>query len=74
MINKFAYIIKGDINEVRSIIDYYKVGKLGLWKIGDRDISEWDTTEVYLYGIKIGKSVQRRSWDISEVGIQVRGI
>ena len=47
---------------------------LGLWKIGDRDISEWDTTEVYLYGIKIGKSVQRRSWDISEVGIQVRGI
>jgi len=38
-------------------------------KVGDRDISEWDTTEVYLYGIRIGKFVPRQSWDISEVGI-----
>jgi hypothetical protein len=34
-------------------MDYYRFGKLGLGKIGDRDISEWDITEVYLYGTKI---------------------
>jgi len=58
-----TYIV---INEVHSIKDYYKVRKLGLWKIGDsnRNISEWDTTEVYLYGIKIGKSIQHQNWDI----------
>jgi len=41
------------------IMDYYRIGKLGLGKIGDsnRDISEWDITEVYLYGIKIRESV-----------------
>jgi len=31
-------------------MDYYRIGKLGLGKIGDRDISEWDIiiTEVEL--------------------------
>ena len=34
-------------------MDCYRLGKLGSWKIGDRDISEWDIIEVNLYGIKI---------------------
>ena len=28
---------------------------MGNWDIGDRDITEWDTTEGNLYGIKIGE-------------------
>jgi len=42
---------------------------LGYWNIGDRDITEWDTTEGNLYGIKIGeirpasKMGYIRGWD-----------
>ena len=40
-------------------------------EIGDRNISEWDTTEVYLYEIKIGEIRltlelgYNRDWDTS---------
>jgi len=42
---------------------------LGYWDIGDRDTTEWDTTEGNLYGIKIGeirpesKMGYIRGWD-----------
>ena len=50
---------------------------MGNWdwgKIRDRDITEWDITEVDLYGTKIREICPASSWDITEVGIQVGGI
>ena len=63
-------------------MDYYRIGKLGLGKIGDRDIFEWNITEVDLYGIKIkeirlaSKLGYNRGWDtnggdITEVGLRL---
>ena len=48
------------------------MGNRGSVNFGDRDITEWDTTEGNLYGIKIRelKLVQPQSWDISKGGLQ----
>ncbi|CAG8671777.1 3617_t:CDS:2 [Ambispora leptoticha] len=46
---------------------------MGLGKIGDRDISEWDITEVDLYGIKLreirlaSKLGYNRDWDAKDI-------
>ena len=37
------------------IIYFIGYGKSGSVNFGDRDITEWDTTEGILYGIKIGE-------------------
>ena len=47
---------------------------MGLGKIGDRDISEWDITEVDLYGTKIRELGPAPKLGYNRGGIQMREV
>ena len=70
-VTQIAFIVKrGYINESHDHNKYYRYGKLGYWNFGDRDISEWDTSEGNLYRDTIGEIRPAsilgyiRGWDI----------
>ena len=65
-VTRITCIVRWGYKRVMIIIDF---GKLGYWNIRDRDITERDTTEGNLYGIKIveirpaSKMGYIRGWD-----------